>query len=82
MNEKCTGFQWIGQSFDNCDGCGRDIRDHEGLDWLKPGASPFAPLDEARELVPFGEAMERVPLFAHYVTPIGGGGPYRWERSE
>lgn len=70
----CVGFQWMGQSFDHCEGCGRDITEHIGLDWIKRGSEPFS---SGRELIPFEEAMDRIPLFAHLVTPINGGEP-RW----
>lgn len=63
----CVGFQWCGQDFAHCEGCGRDIREHEGLSWRK-------------ELLSFEDATARIPMFAYYVTPIGGGRPYRWER--
>lgn len=27
-NSTCVIFQWIGQSFEHCDGCGRPVREH------------------------------------------------------
>jgi hypothetical protein len=71
----CVGFQWIGQSFAHCEGCGRDIAEHIGLDWIRRGSSL---LSGQRELIPFDQAMERIPLFAELVTPILGG-KLRWE---
>jgi hypothetical protein len=34
----CPGFQWIGQSFATCDGCGRPAWEHEGEMRLREGA--------------------------------------------
>jgi hypothetical protein len=74
----CTGFVWIGQDFAHCDNCGRDIREHDGLDWRKPGTPPFG---TEREIIPFDEARKTIPLFAHQVTPLNSpDGPYRYER--
>jgi hypothetical protein len=75
----CVGFRWLGQSFDHCDGCGRDIAEHLGLDWIRRGSAVFDP--GASEFIPFADAMERIPLFAHYMTPVRGGRPYRWEKA-
>ena len=77
MTDECRGFQWLGQDFAHCDGCGRDLRDHEGLLSFAPGTSPFSGEDI---VIPFDEARERIPMFGHYVTPIDRPeGPYRYE---
>ena len=39
--EPCRGFRWIGQSFAHCDGCGRPAWEHEGMQTLRDGSSPF-----------------------------------------
>lgn len=67
MNDECRGFHWIGQSFSHCDNCGRDIVDHDGLDWIKPGGGPFR---QESELIPFPEAEARIRLFADQVIPL------------
>ncbi len=38
----CRGFQWIGQSFAFCDGCGKPAWEHEGEMRLREGASLFS----------------------------------------
>lgn len=78
----CAGFHWVGQDFAHCDNCGRDLREHDGLNALRPGASAFDLSADATMVLPFKEAMERMPLFAHYVTPRNASRPYRWEYSE
>lgn len=72
----CVGFHWVGQSFDGCECCGRDITEHIGMDWIDPDAGPFS---GGSKLLSFEELMKISPMFAHFVTPIGGGRPYRWE---
>jgi hypothetical protein len=72
----CVGFKWMGQSFEHCEGCGRDISEHIGLDWTKRQSALFS---GDSQLIPFEEAMERIPLFAHYTTPLYGG-KFRWEQ--
>lgn len=76
---ECRAFVWIGQGFKHCERCSRDITVHDGLNMGRPGAGPF---DTEDVCVPFSEAMQRMPLFAHYVTPVDAGegyeGPWRW----
>lgn len=81
--KRCRGFQWAGQSMAHCEGCGKDISLHDGLDWLKSGEPIFG---GGSELIPFDEARQRIPLFAHYVTPTDVGddyaGPYRYDKEQ
>lgn len=71
----CRGFWWLGQGFEHCDNCGRDIREHDGLH--DPG--PLFSKGQER-VIPFPDAMLRSPLFAHYVTPLTkSDGPLRWQ---
>jgi hypothetical protein len=76
----CKGFHWLGQSMDHCDMCGKDISLHEGLSW-RNAPDPFSKGEE--RVVPFDEARQRIPMFAHYVTPIGVpkdyAGPFRYD---
>ena len=46
----CRGFRWIGQSFAQCDGCGRPYWEHTHETRPKPGAGAFD--DEPFEYVP------------------------------
>ena len=73
----CRGFRWMGQPFEHCEDCGRDLREHEGLAWHDRSASPFS---AETVVVQFAEAMRRIPMFAYLVTPINKPeGPYRYE---
>lgn len=40
--EPCPGFQWIGQPFTSCDGCGKPAWEHEGELRLRPGSALLA----------------------------------------
>lgn len=37
----CKGFQWVGQSFASCDGCGQPFWEHTYDTRVKHGAGPF-----------------------------------------
>lgn len=73
----CRGFRWMGQPFEHCEDCGRDLREHDGLAWHDRSASLFS---AETVVIPFAEAMRRIPMFAYLVTPINKPeGPYRYE---
>lgn len=63
--EACRGFQWIGQSFATCDGCGRPAWEHEGELRLRAGATIASPVSSEHnwEMRPWGpgvaEAIKR-----------------------
>lgn len=39
----CSGFQWIGQSFAHCDGCGAPYWEHAFDEQLNRDKGPFSP---------------------------------------
>jgi hypothetical protein len=39
----CEAFQWVGQSFASCDGCGRPYWEHSHIEQAGEGSGPFAP---------------------------------------
>lgn len=77
--DECRGFQWIGQSFEHCDRCGRDITLHEGMESSVKGSSIFS---GDTEIVSFAEYEERSPLFSHHVTANDGSGQKRYNPPE
>lgn len=38
---ECRGFQWVGQSFAHCDGCGQPYWEHTHDTRMRDGAGPF-----------------------------------------
>ena len=71
----CEGFQWIGQSFKYCDGCGSPYWEHTYIREFKSDSSPFAP--EPWVLVPITPEMADVvrrtwdvPPEANVVYPL------------
>lgn len=54
--EPCKGFQWVGQSFANCNECGEPFWEHTHDARLKPGAGPFD--DDGFEYVPIADAVK------------------------
>jgi len=40
-SKACAGFQWIGQSFAHCDGCGRPYWEHTHDRQIQKDAGPF-----------------------------------------
>jgi hypothetical protein len=48
----CKGFQWIGQSWKHCDGCGQPRWEHDFDEQLKKGSGPF---DSEWEYVPISD---------------------------
>lgn len=73
--DECRGFCWVGQSFDHCDRCGRDIALHDGLEVKVRDSGIFS---GEWEIVPFPEAEKRSPLFSVYVTASDGSGRKRY----
>lgn len=39
----CEGFQWIGQTFASCDGCGHPYWEHTHDSQIKRDGTPFGP---------------------------------------
>ena len=52
VNKECKAFQWIGQSINTCDGCGKPIFDHDG-----DSRSHGGPFSDTFLLKPFDEAV-------------------------
>lgn len=52
----CKGFQWVGQTFASCDGCGKPFWEHEFDTRAKPGSGPFD--DEPFDYVPISDEQK------------------------
>lgn len=39
--EQCKGFQWIGQSWEHCDGCGQPYWEHDCMEGIDRDKGPF-----------------------------------------
>lgn len=61
----CPGFQWIGQSFEHCDGCGEPYWEHEYDQRIKRDKGPFD--DDLWDYVPIS-AESKTKVKARYVT--------------
>lgn len=53
----CEGFQWIGQSWEHCNGCSRPAWEHEGYEEMG-ASSPFG--DGELKLAPWTGLMAEV----------------------
>lgn len=52
----CRGFQWVGQSFASCDGCGLPYWEHTHDTRMRDGAGPFD--EEPFDYVPITDAQK------------------------
>lgn len=60
----CKGFQWVGQDWDTCHGCGQPYWEHSCMEHPAEGSGPF---DEAWEYRPISDEA-RARMKARYAA--------------